>query len=168
MTREPDRVDLVQAQWRAERPDLDVSPQGLVGRLHRLAGALTEELLTVYRRHGLGEGEFDVLATLRRAGDPFELAPGEIAQSTMVTTGAVSKRLDRLAEAGLVSRRRAAGDARMRVVGLTAAGRRVIDAAFDEHLRNEHRLVGLLDPDDREQLEGLLRRWLDRLEGREG
>src|SRR5262245_65630183 len=81
-----DHVARIQAEWARERPDLDVSPQGVIGRLHRLAGHLTEQLCVVYRRFGLGEGEFDVLATLRRAGPPFDRAPGERARFTMGTT----------------------------------------------------------------------------------
>lgn len=160
----PDRVDRIQEQWRRERPDLDVSPQALVGRLHRLAARLTAEITPVQRRHGLGEGEFDVLAALRRAGEPFALAPGELAQHTMVTTGAMTKRVDRLEAAGLVRRERSASDGRGRVVALTDAGRRVIDAAFEDHIRNEHRLVAPLTDAEREQLVALLRRWADGLD----
>lgn len=161
---QPDFVDRLQAQWHRERPDVDVSPVGVIGRLHRLANHLTTELVAVYRRHGLSEGEFDVLAALRRAGDPFELAPGELAQHTMVTTGAVTKRIDRLEADGLVSRRTAVHDGRARVVALTDAGRRVIDAAFTDHMRNERRLLDLLDPDEAAQLETLLRTWIARLD----
>lgn len=100
-----DHVTRVLAEWARERPDLDSSPVGVIGRLHRLANALTPELVRVYREHGLSEGEFDVLAALRRVGEPFERAPGDLAASTMVTTGAMTKRLDRLVEAGLVTRR---------------------------------------------------------------
>ena len=138
---EPDRVDRIQEQWRRERPDLDVGPQAVIGRLHRLADQLRDDLLRVYRQFDLGEGEFDVLATLRRSGPPFTLAAGELATHTMVTTGAVSKRLDRLERAGLVERSVSSSDARGRLVGLTDAGRRVIDAAFTAHMRNEKRLV---------------------------
>ena len=158
-----DHVARIQAEWRRERPDLDVSPQGLIGRLHRLAAALTAELVEVYERHGLSEGEFDVLASLRRAGAPYERAPGELADHTMVTTGAMTKRLDRLVAAGLVSRGPAAGDGRRRVVSLTARGLEVIDAAFTEHLANEHRLVALLPEADRAVLEPILVRWLGAL-----
>jgi DNA-binding MarR family transcriptional regulator len=161
VTGSEDRVGRIQEEWRRERPDLDVSPQGVIGRLHRLAGALTAELVAVYQRHGLGEGEFDVLATLRRSGPPFERAPGELAEHTMVTTGAMSKRIDRLEAAGLVSRRAAGpADGRRRVVSLTAAGRELIDAAFTEHMANEARLVAELDPADRADLERILARWL--------
>ncbi|MBZ6196950.1 MarR family transcriptional regulator [Streptomyces olivaceus] len=160
----PDRIASVQAAWRRERPDLDVAPQAVIGRLHRLAALLTEELCVVYRRHGLGEGDFDVLAALRRAGDPFERAPGELAAHTMVTTGAMTKRIDRLERAGLVTRRRATGDGRGRVVALTPAGRELIDRAFTEHMRNEHRLMSALSRDEAAALEALLTAWLARVE----
>lgn len=150
---DPDRVATIQEQWRRERPDLDVSPQGIIGRLHRLADRLREDLNSVYRAYGLGEGEFDVLAALRRSGAPFELAPGALARHTMVTTGAMTKRIDRLEAAGLVDRRASGGDGRGRVVRLTDAGRARIDEAFTAHMRNEARLVESLAPDDRAQLE---------------
>ncbi len=155
-----DGVARIQAAWRRERPDLDVSPQGVIGRLHRLAAHLTRELVTVYARHGLGEGEFDVLATLRRAGEPFERAPGELAEHTMVTTGAMTKRIDRLVEAGLVERRGAEGDGRRRIIALTPEGRRLIDEAFTEHMENERRLLAGLSDEDRAALETILARWL--------
>lgn len=161
----PDRVDQIQSEWRRERPDLDVSPMALIGRIHRLGDRLRDELLIVFRRFGLNEGEFDLLATLRRGGPPFESAPGELARHTMVTTGAVSKRLDRLEAAGLVHRRESDVDGRGRVVALTDAGRRTIDEAFAAHMRNEARLVESLTPAQRAQLEPLLRAWLSPLEG---
>lgn len=154
----------IQQEWARERPDLDVSPQGVIGRLHRLAGHLTEQLATVYRRHGLGEGEFDVLATLRRSGPPFARAPGELAAHTMVTTGAMSKRLDRLERDGLVRRSRDDADGRGRVVRLTDAGLHVVDAAFTEHTANEARLLADLSPEQAAQLEALLTAWLARVE----
>jgi DNA-binding MarR family transcriptional regulator len=159
-----DHVTRIQAEWARERPDVDVSPQGVIGRLHRLAGHLTEQLCVVYRRFGLGEGEFDVLAALRRAGHPFERAPGELAQFTMVTTGAMTKRLDRLERDGLVTRRRSAADGRARVVALTKAGRELIDRAFAEHMANERRLLGALTPEEAALLETLLTSWLSHYE----
>ncbi|UFS58832.1 MarR family winged helix-turn-helix transcriptional regulator [Subtercola endophyticus] len=157
---ELDRVARIQHDWQRERPDLDVTPQGVIGRLHRLAAHLTTELTAVYEKHGLGEGEFDVLAALRRAGAPYERAPGELAEHTMVTTGAMTKRLDRLAAAGLVERRNADGDGRRRVVALTPRGVSVIDAAFTDHMANERRLVDQLSAADRTSLETTLTRWL--------
>ena len=155
-----DHVGRIQEQWRRERPDLDVTPQGLYGRLHRLADRLRDELEVEFRRHGLGEGEFDVLAALRRAGAPYELAPGELARYTMVTTGAATKRIDRLVAAGLVSRRVSEGDARGRVIALTEAGKRVIDDVFGAHIANEHRLQEPLTAKERRDLERLLAKWL--------
>src|ERR1700754_3705192 len=99
-----DRVARIQQEWARERPDLDVRPQGVIGRLHRVADHLTEQLRRVYRRRGLGEGEFDVLAALRRAGEPFERAPGELARHTMATTGGTSERPARLKLDGLAAR----------------------------------------------------------------
>ncbi|MGN9909147.1 MarR family winged helix-turn-helix transcriptional regulator [Phytohabitans sp. LJ34] len=158
-----DHVARIQAEWARERPDVDTAPQGVIGRLHRLAAHLTEELCVVYRRHGLSEGEFDVLAALRRAGKPFERAPGELAAFTMVTTGGMTKRIDRLQRAGLVTRRRSGTDGRGRVVALTAAGRELIDRAFTEHMRNERRLLAALTAEEAAQLEALLTAWLDRV-----
>ncbi|SOB78847.1 MarR family winged helix-turn-helix transcriptional regulator [Streptomyces sp. 1331.2] len=161
----PDHVEQIQAAWRRERPDLDVSPLAVIGRLHRLAARLTAELTLVYQRYGLGEGEFDVLAALRRAGAPYERAPGELAAHTMVTTGAMTKRIDRLERAGLVARRPAEDDRRGRVVALTDAGLRLIDEAFTAHLRNEHRLLGHLSPEEAAALQHLLTAWQSRLDG---
>lgn len=160
MTEHLDHVARIQQAWARERPDVDTRPQGVIGRLHRLARHLTEQLCVVYRRYGLGEGEFDVLATLRRAGEPFELAPGQLAALTMVTTGAMTKRIDRLERDGLVTRRRSAVDGRGRVVALTKAGRELIDQAFTEHMRNERRLLDYLTPEEADQLESLLTTWL--------
>jgi len=154
-----DHVGRIMDQWNRERPDLDVSPQGVIGRLHRLAIRLTEELVAVYGEYGLGEGEFDVLAALRRAGAPYELAPGELARWTMVSSGAVTKRVDRCVEQGWVTRRVSDSDHRGRVVALTASGLEVLDRAFEAHMANEHRLVGLLDEMERARLAHLLEKW---------
>ena len=159
-----DRVDRIQTDWHRERPDLDVSPLGVIGRLHRLADRLTEELCLVYSRYGLGEGEFDVLCALRRAGEPYERAPGELAAHTMVTTGAMTKRIDRLERAGLVTRRRSDDDQRGRIVALTKPGRELIDQAFTDHMRNERHLLDRLTPAEAESLETLLTTWLTRME----
>lgn len=162
-----DHVAHIQQEWRRERPDLDVRPQGVIGRLHRLADELTRELVVVYREHGLGEGEFDVLAALRRAGPPFERAPGDLAGHTMVTTGAMTKRIDRLEAAGLVTRRRSTEDGRARVVALTPEGRDLIDRAFTDHMDNERRLLAHLSEREAATLETLLATWIQRLEDRD-
>ncbi|AWB88389.1 MarR family winged helix-turn-helix transcriptional regulator [Salinibacterium hongtaonis] len=164
MTEASDRVSRIQQEWRRERPDLDASPQGVIGRLHRLAAHLTHELGTVYERHGLTEGEFDVLAALRRAGAPFERAPSELAHHTMVTTGAMTKRIDRLEKAGLVARRRSETDGRGRVIALTPHGREVIDGAMTEHMDNERSLLDPLSAEQVAELESLLISWLSRFD----
>ncbi|MFF1572380.1 MarR family winged helix-turn-helix transcriptional regulator [Leifsonia sp. NPDC058292] len=164
MSPEPDRIARIQAEWSRERPDLDVGPQGVIGRLHRVAEHLTAELQSVYAEHGLGEGDFDVLATLRRAGEPFERSAGDLAQHTMITTGGMTKRIDRLQKAGLVTRRVDSDDGRSRVVALTDRGRETIDEAFAAHMRNERRLLDALDPADARRLEGILTRWLAEFE----
>src|SRR5690242_4625044 len=105
-----DHVARVMEQWRQERPDLDPSPQGVIGRLHRIGLRLSEELLAVYADFGLGEGEFDILATLRRQGPPYALTSGDLAGQTMVTTGAVTKRVDRCIAQGWVTREVSAED----------------------------------------------------------
>ena len=155
-----DQVAAIQQEWRRERPDLDVRPQGVIGRLHRLAGHLTDELVEVYAQHGLSEGDFDVLATLRRAGPPYERPAGELAEHTMVTTGGLTKRIDRLVRDGLVTRRPSESDGRGRMIGLTGAGRERIDAAFTAHMRNERRLLDMLPADQADALERLLHQWL--------
>jgi DNA-binding MarR family transcriptional regulator len=155
----PDHVGRIMAKWHTARPDLDVSPQGIIGRLHRLAARLTEELVAVYGEFGLGEGEFDVLATLRREGAPYELTPSDLAAWTMVSSGAVTKRVDRCVEQGWVTRRVGDDDARSRVVALTDAGLDVIDRAFEAHMANEHRLVSALNEMERARLAHLLETW---------
>lgn len=159
MESELDHVGRIMEQWHAERPDLDVSPQAIIGRLHRLGARLTEELGSVYAEFGLGEGDFDVLATLRRSGTPYALTPGELAAGTMVTSGAITKRVDRLVDQGYATRRVSEIDARSRVVALTTTGRDVIDRAFEAHMANEHRLVGSLGEIHRARLAHLLELW---------
>lgn len=154
-----DHVGRIMAQWAAERPDLDVSPQGIIGRLHRLAQHLDDELRPVFAAAGLSDGDFDVLAALRRSGAPFELSPGELGATTMVTSGAVTKRVDRLEAAGLVGRAVDERDARVRRVRLTPAGVELIDRLFAEHMANEHRLVAGLSDLERSRLAGLLEHW---------
>ncbi len=156
MPRYEDHAQHVVDQWAVVRPELDVSPVLVIGRLHRVALALTTELVKVYNAHGLGEGDFDVLATLRRSGEPYELTPSQLMDQTMVTSGAVTKRLDRLEGAGLVARRVSDGDRRSRIVVLTEKGRELIDRAAPEHFANEARLLEPLSGAERATLARLL------------
>lgn len=159
-----DHVSRILDQWGRERPDLDASPMAIFGRISRLADALGREISAVQRRFGLGEGEFDVLATLRRSGEPFELSPGDLAATTMVTSGAVSKRVDRLESAGLVTRERCSHDGRARLVRLTPEGRERIDRAVEAHLEGEHRLLGPLSESERAHLAAILQKWAGAVE----
>jgi DNA-binding MarR family transcriptional regulator len=155
----PDHVGRILEQWHRERPDLDPSPLGVIGRLHRLAATLDIALRALFAEAGLSDGDFDVLASLRRAGEPFALTPTELAATTMVTSGAVTKRVDRLESQGYVSRTVADGDARGRVITLTPAGRALIDDLFPRHVENERRLLSGLSPDEQQTLAHLLEKW---------
>lgn len=151
-----DHVDEVLAQWARERPDLDASPMAVLGRLSRLTRVVEACQRATFTRHGLDAASFDVLATLRRAGSPYALTPGQLARSAMVTTGAITQRLDRLQERGLVCRSPGPTDARSVLVTLTDTGRGVIDTALPDHLATEEQLLGPLDAEHRTRLAELL------------
>lgn len=159
-----DHVGRILDQWAVERPDLDCSPMGVVGRLHRIGLTLDAELRPVFASAGLGDGEFDVLATLRRAGAPFELTPGALGASMMVSSGAVTKRVDRLVAAGYVARSVSREDARSRLIRLTPDGRALVDDLVAHHVANEERLLAGLSGEERIVLAGLLERWALALE----
>ncbi len=161
---DPDHVGRLRAQWARERPELDTSAMGIIGRLHRVGDALHEELQPVFAAAGLSYGDFDVLAALRRAGEPFELTPGELAATTMITSGAVTKRVDRLVAAGWVTRSVAEHDARVRPIALTPSGRALVDRVVVEHLANEERLLTAFSAAERAELTRLLTRWARVLE----
>jgi len=166
MTEEqPDAVDRIAEQWARERPELDVRPMLVVGRLHRLAEILDQRLRPVFADADLGNGDFDVLASLRRSGAPYKLTPTELADTTMVTSGAVTKRVDRLSRDGLVERSVSESDGRGRVVALTDKGKRVQEQLHPRHLANEDALLTALSPDERRQLATLLSKLLLDLEG---
>ena len=155
-----DRVDAILAQWARERPDLDASTMGIIGRISRLAPLLLEAQMAVFRPMGLDFATFDVLATLRRSGEPYELTPGDLARSMMVTPGAVAQRLSQLEERGLITRRHDNPDRRKVTVALTPEGRELIDAAVPRHLDNEHAVLALFSRDEQATLASLLRRLL--------
>ncbi|CAA9406899.1 MAG: Transcriptional regulator, MarR family [uncultured Quadrisphaera sp.] len=158
--REGDAVDRLLAQWRRERPDLDVAPMGVVGRISRAARLVELEQRATFAAHGLDRASFDALATLRRAGTPHQLTPGQLMATAMVSSGAITQRLDRLEERGLVRREPAPHDARVVLVTLTPAGRAAVDAVLPDHLATEERLLAGLTPEERGRLADLLRRFL--------
>lgn len=155
---EPDGVDLILEQWRRERPELDPSPIGVVGRISRLARELEARLEVVYREQGLEPGWYDVLATLRRTGPPFRLRPSDFTDALMLTSSGTTKRLDRLERAGLVARGPDPDDRRGVTITLTPAGRKLVDRATAAHLDNERRLLAGLTDAERDRLADLLRR----------
>jgi DNA-binding MarR family transcriptional regulator len=155
-----DALDRILEQWRAERPDLDCSPMGIIGRISQLQREVNLAQRATFARHGLDVPSFDVLAALRRAGPPYQLTPTELMRTALVTSGAITQRLDRLEERGLITRERSRDDGRAVVVSLTDAGREALDAALPDHLDTERKLLEGLSDDDREQLAALLRRFL--------
>src|SRR3954451_17140409 len=165
MAEQTDAVDRIVAQWARERPDLDSSPMAVIGRLHRVAALLEAELRPVFAEAGLGNGDFGGLAWLGWAGAPYRLSPSELIASTMVTSGAVTKRVDRLAARGLVTRSVSAEDGRGRLVALTPEGLRLTDELVVRHWANEDRLLAALGGSEREALADLLRTLLVDLEG---
>lgn len=159
-----DQVDRILAQWRAERPDLDVSPMGTLGRISRLYRHLREEMDRVFEQHGLNRASFDVLATLRRSGPPFALSPTELMDWTMVTSGTMTNRIDRLEVAGLVERNRHPDDQRSFLIGLTGPGHALIEKAVTAHVANQHRLTAALSEKEREALNLIVAKWLTAFE----
>ncbi|WP_323378954.1 MarR family winged helix-turn-helix transcriptional regulator [Streptomyces smaragdinus] len=156
-----DHVDRVLEQWARERPDLDVSPMGVIGRVSRLARVLDAELRVAFAGFDLDRGSFDVLATLRRNGSP--LTPTALMRSAMVTSGAITQRLDRLEGRGLIARTPSASDGRGVEVSLTEEGAELIDRAVEAHVANEHRILAGLTPERRAELAGGLRELLETL-----
>lgn len=163
--RVPDHVDHVVEQWARERPELDASPIRIVGRISRLSRSVDRQLQVVFSRHGLEAWEYDVLASLRRSGAPYELTAGDLLDALMITSGAVTNRIDRLEARGLVRRERDAADRRIVRVRLTSAGRDLVDATTPDHLDNEARILDPLTPAERRSLERLLRKLQVGLDG---
>lgn len=153
-----DSVDRIIAQWAQARPDLDVSPMGIIGRLSKLTRIFERTLQDVFIRYELQPGEFDLLATLRRSGSETRgLTAGELAESAMVTSGAITNRLDRLVAKALVTREMDPLSRRTIRVALTERGRNVVDQALVDHLKNEDQLLASLPAEQREKLEAMLR-----------
>lgn len=158
-----DNVDWRLNQWRTERPDIDPTPMGVVARIQRACRLLERELRANFAAHDLQLWEFDVLGTLRRSGPPYQLTAGQLVESAMVTSGAITNRIDRLAARGLVERVPDEQDRRSVRVRLTDQGRTTVDEIVGSHVANEMRLLAGLDPQERERLAGLLRGLLESL-----
>jgi DNA-binding MarR family transcriptional regulator len=152
-----DEVDRLVAAWRRERPDLDVQPLEVLSRITRLARHLDRARRTAFAEHGLELWEFDVLSALRRAGEPYQLSPGQLLTQTLVTSGTMTNRIDRLTAKGLVVRGPDPADRRGVLVRLTDAGRELADDSLAGLLKNERELLATLSPDRLDTLADLLR-----------
>lgn len=157
---ERDHVDGILEQWKRELPDLDTTPMGVVGRLSRASRVLERGLAPTFSASDLNGGEFDVLATLRRAGSPYRMTPKRLSEAAMLSSGAMTNRLDRLERAGLVARHPDPSDRRGTLVSLTAEGKDLVEKVVIEHVENERRLLDALSPEERETLSALLRKLL--------
>ena len=153
-----DAVEEILRQWRAVRPDLDVEPMGLVGRLSRVSGMFAGRMAHTFDRHGLNASSFDVLATLRRSGEPYTLSAGELTSRMMISSGSTTNRIQRLEAEGFVERTADKADARKAMVRLTEAGHAVIDRAVGDHVATQAALIAGLDEEDRAHLERILRK----------
>ena len=154
-----DRADIAVEQWARERPDLPALPMAVFGRLLDAAERVTRDHMNpLFAEAGLQPGEFDVLATLRRSGEPYMLSPTKLYEAAMISSGGMTNRLDRLERAGLVERRPDPNDRRGKLIALTVAGKRVIDQTIGRHVANEERLLSVLSPAERDKLNALLRK----------
>ncbi|TFD52247.1 MarR family transcriptional regulator [Cryobacterium frigoriphilum] len=160
-----DHVDQILAQWHAEKPELDVSPMAVLGRLSRAALAVDSRVAATFARHDLDASTFDVLATLLRTGAPYRLAPAALARDAMISTSAVAQRLNKLEGRGLVFRQTNPHDGRGTVVSLTDAGRQLVEAALPDHVATEHAITAVLSAAEQAQLAALLQRLHDAAAG---
>ena len=153
----PDKVDGVIAQWAREIPELDTRAMELFGRIHRVSDQVRARMRGIHAEFGLRQGEFDVLATLRRSGEPYRLSPTDLARSMLLTTGGMTQRLDRLESAGWVTRVARPRDKRGVDAQLTPAGRELVDRAVRRGVAEELLIVDLLGADACRDLSDRLR-----------
>ena len=166
-TGEIDGIDRVVAQWGREKPELDTLPMQLIGRLMRIGKHLETQIAACHKRYGLTMGEFDVLATLRRAGGDHCLTPSELIATMMLTSGAMTNRLDRLESKGLTVRVHSQEDRRSVSVALTDQGLALIDELIVEHVKIQQGLMLSLSEAEKPLLNGLLKTWLAEFESQE-
>ena len=153
-----DRIDVIREQWRRECPALDADAVLVLGRVYRIAHLASRPIEAVFRRHELDRGEFDVLATLKRTGQPYELTPSAICEQLLVSSGGLTDRLIRLEKSRLVTRTRSLVDGRSRVVKLTALGEKRVVAAYEDDMKLERQLIGAMSKREAKILSALLRK----------
>jgi DNA-binding MarR family transcriptional regulator len=157
MTEGADNLDRIVAQWAEEKPELDTRSMATVGRLLRTSRIVEREVERELARFGLNQSEFNVLAALRRSGEPYQLSPAELSSMLLLTSGGLTKRIDRLTQAGFVMRAPDPEDGRGLLVGLTTMGNEILEVSLEAHVRNEERALAALDLEQRNQLDALLR-----------
>ena len=153
-----DHVDFITDQWARERPDLDVSAMGIIGRVARLYLAYQEAMQVTFSRYGLNAAKFDVLATLRRSGAPYRLSPGDLLKATMVASGTMTNRISRLEAEGLVLRLINPDDSRSFLIELSADGLALIARVVEDHVATQERLLAPMPNQERTALKTLLSR----------
>ncbi|OIQ79193.1 HTH-type transcriptional regulator MhqR [mine drainage metagenome] len=151
-----DAVTQIVDQWREQRPDLDPSPMGTLGRLSRSSLLVDRALNALFAQHGLQASEFDILATLRRSGHPFTLNPSQLSESLMVNSSTMTNRLDRLEGSGRIRRVTAIDDRRALLVELTPKGLKLVDHVVEFHLKNEEEILSVFSENEKKTLEKLL------------
>ena len=155
-----DHVDKIIKSWHQERPDLNVDAMEVIGRIKQVSQYFVREMDKTFSIHGLNGASFDVLATLRRSGEPYGLSPSDLMASTMVTSGTMTNRIDQLVKAGLVERTPNPADARGFIVSLTAEGFELIDHVLNDHVKTQNELTDLLTKAEKRSLSSILRKIL--------
>jgi DNA-binding MarR family transcriptional regulator len=153
-----DHIDAMRSAWNRELPELDTEPLDVLGRINRIAHLTSRPIERVFASCGLERGEFDALASLCRAGEPYELTPTQLYQQLLISSGGLTHRLNRLEQAGLITREASSDDARSRIVRLTRLGRKRVLDAYARDMRLESELLADLSAEEREELSRLLRR----------
>ncbi|WP_019277427.1 MarR family winged helix-turn-helix transcriptional regulator [Vibrio coralliilyticus] len=159
-----DAIDRVVDQWAKEKPELDTEPMAIMGRLLRIAKYMETEVTRLHKRYDLKLGEFDVLATLRRSGSPFRLTPSELIDSMMLTSGAMTNRLDKLESKSLIVREHSKEDRRSVTVQLTDEGFTLIDKIIEEHAEVQQKLVKGMNSNQKHQINQILKGWQTQFE----
>lgn len=160
-----DAVDRIVAQWKRERPDLEPGAKEITGRIVRLESLFQQRFAEVFAEFGMTEGDYGILAPLRRAGSPYQLTPAGLAKARMMSSGGLTPALDRLQQRNWIERTPNPNDRRSMLVRLTPAGKELIDTAMEAHVAAEHDLVRHLDPTQQRELVTLLRELLVSVEG---
>lgn len=162
---EIDAISRVRAQWKAERPDLDTRPMETIGRILRIQFLAHARIRRLLQRHGIDAGGFDVLATLRRSGSPYRMSPTQLYTELILTSGAMTNRIDVLEQAELVKRLPDPGDRRGTLIELSKEGMALVDRAMEEHMEGEAAMAAHLTKEEQRELAALLQKLLTGMEG---